>query len=96
MKSFGYLAFLPVAFCNLYGFTEPDCHGTPILIDNHTCNGCITLPPQPRIISYRGVDMVSFSLNSRRDCSSWNIGWSYGGGCVNDPNALAARAYVEC
>ncbi|KAM3512120.1 hypothetical protein MY11210_004256 [Beauveria gryllotalpidicola] len=91
-----YAAFLPTALCNLYGYTGRDCTGQEVLIDNRICNNCIGIPPQPRIVSYRGIDMIGFGLSSRQGCRNKNLGFWKAGQCAPDPNALAASAYIEC
>lgn len=97
MKSVFYISLLPVAFCNLYGYTGHDCTGQMVLVDNKVCNGCVVMPQQPRLVSYKGVDMQSFALTSRQACrNSGNLGIVNAGQCLNDPNALAASAYVFC
>ncbi|KAJ3487669.1 hypothetical protein NLG97_g6358 [Lecanicillium saksenae] len=89
-------AALPFAWANFYGYTESDCLGIEVPIDNRICNGCVHIPAAPRFYSYRGVDMRSFSLGSHGTCDTFDMGSYPGGSCFNDGRAVAARAYINC
>lgn len=89
-------AVLPTVMANFYGYTAPGCRGNVVLIDNMVCNGCVKIPITPRFLSYRGIDMIGVNLGSEGTCDRFNMGWHRAGECIEDSNAAAARAYINC